>query len=289
MKGRFLPMLVVLFAVSGMLFAAMPSDSSDAAGDGKTYVSGLICEIGQSGPTPAKNIPVTLVYDDQTFTGKTGSDGFFKIKISDSSSVDTSQKVYFDFTLDGYSIFTLPDTMVTLEPNSNDSIETVTAVATIDLTKCSLADGVYCATSDSQHCILIGDTYVPVTFTVTNASTGVAVRNADVTLKCGDKTYRATTNYEGVCTFSTGVLIGTYGITIKCDGYVTFEDTIQINKSAAFKTDFEMTQKEPITYLGMTLYHLLMVLGVTVGLCLVVISYVLCKRTWRNVDKKDVD
>ncbi len=289
MKGRFLPMLVMLFAVSGLLFTTLPSDSSDAAGDGKTYVSGLICEIGQSGPTPAKNIPVALIYDGTTFTGKTGSDGYFKIKINDGSTVDTSKKVYFDFSLSGYSIFTLPDTMTTLDPNSNPSSETITAVATIDLTTITPVDGVYCATSDAQHCILIGDTYVPVTFTVTNASTGVAVRNADVTLKCGNMTYRGTTDYEGVCTFSTGILIGTYEVTIKCDGYVTFEEVVQINKSATFKTDFEMTQKEPITYLGMTLYHLLMILGVTIGLCLVVISYVLCRRTWRNVDKKDVD
>lgn len=291
MKGRLLPMLVMIFAVSGLLVSAVPADGSDAAAsDEEVYVSGLICEIGQTGPTPAKDVSVTLTYNGNTFSGKTGSDGTFKIAICKSTELDTSKKVYFDFTLRGFSVFTLPDTMTALEPNSG-SAETTTADAIIDLEKITPVDGIYSATSDTQHCILIGDTYVPATFTVTNASTGVAVRNADVTLTNIDTgtTSRGTSDYDGVCKFSSGILIGSYDLVIKCDGYTTYKDTIEIKKQAAFTMSCEMNQKEPATYLGLTLYHLLMIIGVTVGLCLVVISYVLCKRTWRNVDKSDVE
>lgn len=283
----------MLFAISGLILSAIPADNSDGAesSENGTYVKGLICEIGSSGPTPAADIPVTLTYDEESFEGKTDEEGYFNIKISDNLLIDTTKKVEFSFELSGYSVFALPDTMTSLEQLDSNGGANATPVAEIDLSKCtkkaSTGKVTYTATDDAQHCILLGDTYVTVSFTVTDNATGTAIRNAEITLKNAGNTYFGKTNYDGVCTISSRVLIGTYELTIKCDGYVLYEGTVVITKSVS-KLSVGMDQKEPTMYLGMTLYHLMMVIGVTVGLCLVVISYVLCTRTWKNVDKNDV-
>ena len=48
-----------------------------------------------------------------------------------------------------------------------------------------------------------------------------------------------------------------------------------------------LVQKEMPTYLGMTLYHILMLFGIVIGLVLVSVAYVLCTRTWKGVDSSD--
>ncbi len=279
-------MLVMFIAISGLLVSAVPVDAADGETSTGVQIRGLICEAGQSGPVAAEDVEVTLIYNEKQFTGKTDEYGYFQIKISDESTIDTTKKVQFDFKCDGYSIFALPDTM-SLVGNlySNSTEPSINSVAEIDLSTLTPAEGIYTVTSDEQHCILLGNTYVTGSITVVNSVTGSVVRNAEIILKNRENTYIAYTNSEGICTIES-IRIGTYSITIKCDGFESYAGSVEISKSS-LKLSFELDQKEPTMYLGLTLYHLMLIFGVSVGLCLVIISYVLCTRTWKNVDRAD--
>lgn len=282
-------MLVMFIAISGLLVSAVPVDAADGETSTGVQIRGLICEAGQSGPIPAEDVEVTLTYNEKQFTGKTDGFGYFQIKISDESTIDTAKKVQFDFKFDGYSIFALPDTMSLVKNLYSNSTEpSINSVAEIDLSTLTPDEkGIYTITNDEQHCILLGNTYVTGSITVVNSVTGSVVRNAEIVLKNGENTYIAYTNSEGICTIES-IRIGTYSITIKCDGFESYAGSVEISKSS-LKLSFELDQKVPTTYLGMTLYHLMLIFGVSVGLCLVIISYVLCTRTWKNVDRADAD
>ncbi len=286
MKAKLLPMLVVFIAITALIVSAISVDATNEKTSEGVQIRGLICEVGQSGPIPAVDVVVTLTYNEKQFTGETDENGYFQIKISDESTIDTTKKVQFDFKFDGYSIFALPDTMSLVENSFKNSLDpSINSVAEIDLSTLTPEKGIYTITNDVQHCILLGNTYVTGSITVVNSVTGSVVRNAEIVLKNGDNTYIAYTNSEGICTIDS-IRIGTYSITIKCDGFNTYEGSVEISKSS-LKMSFELNQKEPTTYFGMTLYHLMLIFGVSVGLCLVIISYVLCTRTWKNVDRAD--
>ena len=282
--------IAVAFALA-VFFSAMAvpfvlNDSSDAATEDIT-LKGIVVESGESGPIAVKDVKVTFKQEaatpgDPAITGEglTSATGEFSV---DMDGVDPARAIECTFYKEGYSAFYYPtsisenETTKKLELTLTDSSVTHT---TVD------AREVYTLvkTNDLSHAIVVSDTRVPAAFTISGAN-DKGLFNAQITLTSSTSTYKGITNYEGVCTISK-VLVGDYTIRIVCDGYEMYTGTVNISKTAG-QIPVTLIQKEMPTYLGMTLYHILMLFGVVIGVILVIVAYVLCTRTWKGVDSSE--
>lgn len=276
MNAKPVTVLAMALVLSGMFLVTMTSDGSDAAVR-SVSVAGIICEVGDSDPVPSPEVTVTLVSNGTEYTGETDENGRFTIPLT----VDTgSMTVQFRCSVSGYSIFGLPDCMSTVNGTTYIDLNEVTP---------ELVSGtyVYNTCSDTLHSILLSDTAVTVTFTVTDIEDSKVLRHAEITLINKNLKFSGTTNEDGICSFSSKIPIGDYSLSVHCDGYESYSaETFTISKTSTQST-VQLTSKEMTTYLGLTLYHLLMVFGVVLGLVLVVISYVLCTRSWKKTDSND--
>ena len=274
--------LAVFFSAMAVPFAM--NDSSDAATQDVT-INGIIVESGESGPVAVKDVKVTLTQEsltpgDPAITGEstTSATGEFSVNMD---GVDTARVIECTFTMEGYSAFYYPTSISENETTKKLELSLAGLTpTTVDTRKVyTLVE-----TGDLSHAIVISDTRVPAAFTVSGAG-DKGLFNAQITLTNGASTYKGITNYEGVCTISK-VLVGDYQIRVICDGYEMYTGNVSISKTTG-QIPVTLIQKEMPTYLGMTLYHILMLFGIVIGLVLVSVAYVLCTRTWKGVDSSD--
>lgn len=279
--------IAVAFALA-VFFSAMAvpfvlNDSSDAATEDIT-IKGIVVESGESGPIAVKDVKVTFKQEaatpgDPAITGEglTSATGEFSI---DMDGVDVSRAVECTFYKEGYSAFYYPTSISENETTKKLEFDFSCAHSTVD----SREVYTIVATNDLSHAIVVSDTRVPAAFTISGAN-DKGLFNAQITLTSSTSTYKGITNYEGVCTISK-VLVGDYTIRINCDGYEMYTGTVNISKTTG-QIPVTLVKKEMPTYLGMTLYHILMLFGVVIGVVLVSVAYVLCTRTWKGVDSSE--
>jgi len=271
--------LAVFFSAMAVPFAM--NDSSDAVTQNVT-IKGIVVESGDSGPVACNGVKVTITQGTAlTGTATTGSDGVFSIDINGLDTDYATNPVTCTFKKEGFSVFYYPHSMT--ETGSTFTLDLTDP--TVDHEIVSERE-VYTivAEDDLSHAIVVSDTRVPAAFTVSGAG-DKGLFNAQITLTNGASTYKGITNYEGVCTISK-VLVGDYEIRVICDGYEMYTGNVSISKTTG-QIPVTLVQKEMPTYLGMTLYHILMLFGIVIGLVLVSVAYVLCTRTWKGVDSSD--
>lgn len=279
--------IAVAFALA-VFFSAMAvpfvlNDSSDAATEDIT-LKGIVVESGESGPIAVKDVKVTFKQEaatpgDPAITGEglTSATGEFSV---DMDGVDPARAIECTFYKEGYSAFYYPTSISENETTKKLEFDFSCTHSTVD----SREVYTIVATNDLSHAIVVSDTRVPAAFTISGAN-DKGLFNAQITLTSSTSTYKGITNYEGVCTISK-VLVGDYTIRIACDGYEMYTGTVNISKTTG-QIPVTLVQKEMPTYLGMTLYHILMLFGVVIGVVLVIVAYVLCTRTWKGVDSSE--
>ncbi|MBQ4368758.1 MAG: carboxypeptidase regulatory-like domain-containing protein [Candidatus Methanomethylophilus sp.] len=267
--------LAVFFSAMAVPFAM--NDSSDAAVETVT-IKGVIIEIGETTQEAVEKVSITLTSATETKTAETDSEGKFSIdlKVDDDEKAGTN-KITCVFQKANYEIrnINLPSSMTFV---TAENIQ-------LDLSKTDIAGTTYTIvdSDDLTKGIVMAYTLTTATITVTNGTN--AIFNAKITLTDSNKTvYTGTTDHDGISKIP-NVPVGPYHAHVVCDGYETYDADVSISKSTT--TSFTLIQKEMPTYLGMTLYHILMLFGIVIGLILVSVAYVLCTRTWKGVDSSD--
>ena len=279
MKSGIAVALALAVFFSAVAVPLMINDSSDATVYTEATVKGVIVESGDSGPVAVKGVDVTIKQGTTTSaTFTTLADGVFSINFTD---LDTTVPLEITVSKDGFSVFYYPSCMNENELNHKLEID----LSSVDHSTVSGKEVfTITAATDLSHGIVISDTRVPAAFTVTKGSEGT-IFDAQITLTNGTTTYTGRTAYDGTCTIK-NVLIGNYDLRVTCDGYEQYNGNVNISKNTG-QLSVVMTQKEMPTYLGMTLYHILMIFGIAISLVLVIIAYVLCTRTWKGVDSTE--
>jgi len=275
--------IAVAFALA-VFFSAMAvpfvlNDSSDAESIPESVtIKGIIIEIGEATQEAVKDVSVTLTSTTESKTVLTDSNGKFSIelKVTDEEKAGTN-KITCLFQKANYEIrnINLPTSMTYV---TAENIQ-------LDLSKTDITGTTYTIvdSTDLTKGIVMAYTLTTATITVTNGTDGIF--DAKITLTDANKTaYTGTTNHDGVCKIQ-NIPVGPYHVYVTCDGYENYTDNVSISKSTT--TSFILVQKEMPTYLGMTLYHILMLFGIVIGLILVTVAYVLCTRTWKGVDSSE--
>lgn len=269
--------IAVLSVFAMLAIVAVPfidSDSSDATVTDMT-IKGLLLEPKANGNVAVVDAVVTLSTEGDTpseakYTLKASDNGVFTIVLSVEHTGTDYEDIYVEIEKSGYTVRSLPGSI------TKDS--TGTMILNIDST--SGTEFIITASNDKEHAITIMNTSVTTTVTVTGTD-GIALQNANVTLTGATK-FVGWTDYRGIASF-TSVPIGPYDIMISCNGYETYtEKDVEISTTEN-RISKDLVEKEPATYFGLSLYHMFMVFGVSLGMMLVVVAYILVSRTWKGV------
>ncbi|MDD2626034.1 MAG: carboxypeptidase regulatory-like domain-containing protein [Candidatus Methanomethylophilus sp.] len=281
--------MLVLFTAVGILAtdesAADNSDTDDPATETVYAVAGYVVEDQAAGNVPMAGVGVIVNDGVNSLSAVTDSDGYFTVTVA------STDKVTISFTYTGYTVRSCP----------HGTLNTATGTISLDLTGITpiltTADDVttytYLFTSEAdglQPVIMSGtDGIVVVTVTEESDNHVKTVSGASVSLVSatdGAVRYSGTTDSDGKFTFS-GVQTGYYYLTSTCNGF--YDSSSQTVTVATGSTYFSVSLTEiPVeNYLGMSLGHLLMVIGIILGVVLILIVGSLCRRPERTAADMD--
>lgn len=259
--------LLAVISVAVLMFA-VPSVYADGdVAATNYYVEGYVAEAGGTGKVPVVGVTVSIA-DSQgnLFQSDTDSNGHFRVGISSNTGLSIS------FTAFGYMIISCPNTStqqgsdfltLTLSPSIyNSSTRTYTITSTIDEMQCAIMK-----TSDG---IVRG--------TVTYD--GGVVKNATVTVTPIEGGNSYSTNTDGSGRYEISCPTGLYTLKATCRGFeesepISVNVTINPNPSPE---NIMMEQSSVKKYLGLDVAHILMLIGVIVGIMLAVAAWFMSKR-----------
>ncbi|MDR1403979.1 MAG: carboxypeptidase-like regulatory domain-containing protein [Candidatus Methanoplasma sp.] len=262
MKGKIL-LAVIMVA---LLVSALPIDRTDAEVTAPNYlIEGYVAEGGSIGKIPMGDVTVRIKDMQGTvFEGKTDRDGRFSIEVPANAGLSIA------FTAFGYTIISCPNTS-TQEGSEYLTLDLTAAAynsATRTYTITSPTSGMQCAIMAASSGVVKGTVYfgtesikdVTVTLTPINGE-GVHERNTD------ERGY-----YEIICP------TGTYMLTAGGKGFNDSSEMIVNVTSSPSTANITMEKSELKKYLGLDMAHLLMLVGVIIGILLAAAAWLLGKR-----------
>ncbi|MDR0309334.1 MAG: carboxypeptidase-like regulatory domain-containing protein [Candidatus Methanoplasma sp.] len=261
-----LAIIALVLLVPAMSLASPASDGVDpvVVASPSYYVEGYVASSGGSGKIPMEGVIVAITDGQgQTFQSSTDSNGFFRVGIVNNVNLTIS------FTIFGYGISTCPNT--TLQPDGTLTLELSTAQynsATRTYTITSPVSGMQCALMSSSN----GDVRGVVSFE------GGRIKNATVSLTHtgGEGVYTTHTNSDGF--YEIRCPVGTYVLTVSCQGFNPSED-VSVNVTGIASTvNISLEKAELQKYLGMDTAHILMLVGVIISIILAVAAWMMSKR-----------
>jgi len=268
--------LTMFVVFSAMAVTLVASDDSSAADP--YIVEGYIGTVGESGLIPHEATVTIYSADGMKKWSATTNEKTGKFSITtELSSTDVVDELRFDCISDtnGYTVFGMQPWM----KNGADGL------IYLDMSSVPHTGKTYTVCSDIVHSIVMSNTLMNVTIIVSGSKD--TLRNAEVALlQNNEKKFSGKSDDEGNCKF-TDVVIGSYELEITCNGYKDYDESIVVSKETT-QFNVEMNEKKVETYYGLTTYHILMIVGVVIGLMLVAVSYALCFRSWKHVDSDDL-
>ncbi len=274
---------VIILAALMVLPAAVimaSSDGSDAA-DPTYTVKGYISINGSA--LASKTVVIstsTAILGQDT----TDSSGAYSIEITTSDITSLFIRVVYEGTAGdtdevNYIITNAPDGIEPQAVTGDDR-----TIWAMDLSGFYSEGNTYTVSSSLSHGIVVTGGKATVGFHIIGKDSK-DLYAAKISLYDGTKIVASgTTDYYGICEFSSTISYDTYRLVIKCNGYEDYESTLVVNEAQIYP-EISLTEKTAPTFLGMTTYHLLMMFGVILGLALVVISYVLVARNWKGIEE----
>jgi len=265
-------LLLVLAAIS-LLMLVMPlaSDGADDSSASNYYVQGYVADIARM---PMEGVTVSVL--DGTgpvFQSETDASGYFIVGVASNASLMIS------FTVFGYTTVTCPYT--TSQPGS-------------DYLSLNLSKVPYAA---STHTYSIADSIADMQCAIMAASDGIVrgqvtfnsnpIKDATVTLTpsvdapfSGGGNYTAQTDsrghYEITCP------TGTYNLTVSRQGF-NQSDVIPVKVTGSPSTaNVTMVKSELRKHLGLDNAHILMLVGVVVGIMLAMAAWFFSRRMNRS-------
>ncbi len=258
--------LLAVLAVAVMIFT-IPAASidGDELDNYNYYVEGYVAVGGGAGKLPLEDVTVTIMDSQGYFyEDRTDENGYFKV------GINSNTNLMILFTAFGYSIQTCPNT------TKQEGTEYLQLRLSADFYNSITHTYTMTSTIDDMQCAFMG------------ASDGIVrgvvsydkgpVKNATVTLKPleGDETQTATTDDSG--RYEINCPIGMYTMVVSCKGFDDSEPTF-VNITGSPTTLYITIEKSDIRkYLGLDMAHILMLIGVIVGIVLAVSAWFLSQR-----------
>lgn len=282
------PVATVLFVILMLSFTLIPSASADGGSETSETVAptnilcGYLYEAPSSGVRALEGVKVTLSSGESTFTD---SHGLFSIGVEETDGLKIS------FDMQGYTIIQVPNTLE-YDHDSTYSVNLPEPVGTPDGPK------YYWLTDDlSKHSGSITDAQkvlmnaATTTFSVNVLKAdGSAISGAQVillsTTDVNKIAYKGFTNSDGVCVFKDAT-VGTYYLKVKCSGFENFGpitlDNLHEDETVAMKS---VSAKK---IMGLTIVHILMLVGAGVGMLLTVAAYLLYRKAENHPDRMGLE
>ncbi|MDR1690669.1 MAG: carboxypeptidase-like regulatory domain-containing protein [Candidatus Methanoplasma sp.] len=257
--------LLLAVVASVMLMLILPLSSSDADVNAPNYaVEGYVAEGGGAGKIPLDNVTVSIKGpQDVVQSVTTDSDGFFSIVVSSNKGLSIK------FTAPGYIILTCPYT----------TGQTGSEYLTLDLLNApySSASRTYTITSsvDGMQPVLMqlaSDSSIRGTVYFS----GNAVKDVTITITNGADVYSTKTNDRGY--YEIWCPVGSYTIIASGAGFKTSNEISADVTSTPLNVNITMEKKDLKMYLGLDVAHILMLVGVIVGILLAVAAWLLSER-----------
>lgn len=242
------------------------------------WLMGYVYEASPTGVTALADVGVDVYiltgkeYKPAGTTALTDENGLFKIEMTATAGV------YISFSKDGYEVRQTPATMK--NPSAADMYRVDLPAETEEggAKVCWVTDNMktYVGDSSAAQKVLMGSATTVVTVNVSYGD-GDDVKNARVRLDSvsSDRSYTGYTDEDGICTFD-GVAVGRYNVTVERSGFYDYE-VRNVDVSEPIKAVLEEAPVEDV--FGMSIVHLLMIVGAVLGSALAMSAYVLYRRT----------
>jgi hypothetical protein len=269
MKKTLLLAVIALALLVPLVSTVAPdSDGADTVAATNFFVEGWVAEGGGLGKVPVEGVLVTITDGSgAAYDATTNSSGYFRIGISTPSNLKIS------FDLYGYMIISCPNT--TAQAGSDAFILNLTSSTYTNATR------TYRITSE------IDGMQSAIMSPITGSVTGFVlyekgpVKNINVTLTTTSASkqvqYSSKTDDSGY--FEIKCPVGAYALTTSGQGF-RHNDKMDVDVTSGTKTLDNITIEKSAQqkHLGMDLAHLLMLIGVIVGILLAASAWLLSKR-----------
>jgi hypothetical protein len=271
MHRKLFAYLFVAALLSSAVVVFADSDSSDAAAPTESKIVGYLGLWGDNSSSGAPGYTVKVYTTTHSANGISDDTGKFEINISEFDSTDVFITIENDPSSEKVYIIRSGPYM--------DTVPNVTTYCSLDLTKCPIEDGAYNLGSEPFNGIQIGQASVDCTFTIQGKDK--FLKNAIVSLYTSSSQVKSEeTGSNGKCVIE-NVDYGTYTLKVTCNGYQNYSSQITITDGDI--PVIVLTEKEVPTFYGMTTYHALLIVGVTVGLILVMIAYTMVRHNSKGI------
>jgi len=256
--------LLVSFAITLLILVMLPAPS-DADTTANYYIEGYVADTSKK---PMEGVTVSVADgQDPAPSCDTDAEGFFSVGVAVNTGLTIS------FTVYGYSVITCPNTSI--QPGTGSLVLNLSKAAYNATTHTYTITG---SVADMQ-CVIMATSNGTVNGQVTFGAN--PVRSATVTLSPiepvpGGRDYSAGTkdngDYEITCP------TGTYTLTVSSQGFDQ-SDPIEVKVTDSPSTvNVTMVKSELKKYLGLDVAHLLMLVGVIVGMLFAVAAWFLSRR-----------
>jgi len=256
--------LLVAIAVSLLVLMMLPAPSD--ADTANYYIEGYVADTGS---VPMDGVTVSVTDGNGIVSESiTDTTGFFSVGIASNTGVMT-----ISFTIYGYSAITCPNT--SFQPGTDSRVINLSKTTYNALTH------VYTLTGSvvDMQCAIMGPSNGTVNGLVSFGSTpikGATVTLSPAELVLASRDYSGSTNGGGEYEISCPT--GTYTLTVSSQGF-NQSDPITVKVAGSPSTvNVTMTKSELKKYLGLDTAHLLMLVGVVVGILLAIAAWFLSRR-----------
>ncbi len=257
---RYKLLLAVIAVLLLVPATASLSDGADTAS--AYYIQGYVADTGR---TPMEGVTVSVMDGGSVYQDVTDAAGFFNVGVAGNTNLTIS------FTIFGYTAITCPN--ATVQQDSEYFIMNLSKATYLSATRTYLITG---SVADMQCVIMVastGDIGGQVTFELT------PVRDATVTIipaEAKGASYTAVTGSDG--RYSITCPTGTYTLTSDGKGFNTSSEiTVRVTGTPS-TVNVSLTKSDLKKYLGMDAAHILMLIGVIVGILLAVAAWFLSRR-----------
>jgi len=257
---------LLLVSITVFFLVLTMSPLSSGAGEPKYYVEGYVAEITDAGGIPMEGVIVSIDIGEDSFKAETKANGSFKVGVD----AATTSGLMISFSVFGYRVVSCP----------NMSFKQGESSHPLDLTKATYtsANSTYTITGSigDMQCAIMIASKGEVVGTVSSGTT--PIRNATVVLSpiTGGVNYTAHTNDKGY--YELSCPIGAYTMSASSQGFKESEP-VPVNVTVSPSTaDVTLEKSELKKHLGMDMAHILMLIGVIVGIMLAVAAWFLSRR-----------
>ena len=261
--------LLLISAAVMLLFLVMLPAFSSADTTSTTsnyYIEGYVADTGRM---PMEGVTVSVTDSNGISTqSNTDANGFFSVGVASVTGLSIS------FTVYGYSVITCPNTSI---PQGSDSLSLILSKAAYNSqTRTYTITG---SVADMQ-CAIMGASQGTVKGQVTYGTT--AINGATVTLSPADNVpdgtnYSANTDSGG--NYSISCPTGTYTLTASGQGFDPSNAvTVKVTSSSPSTVNVTLEKSVLKKYAGLDAAHLLMLIGVAVGIILAAAAWFMSRR-----------